>query len=82
MHAHFMAWSYVGLIAATVAEIVSRVPGIDFGWSALLSSSVVILIRLFAVPITVAKALKPLARISSRSRTPPLVTVPTQPSAL
>jgi hypothetical protein len=59
MHAHFMAWSYVGLIAATVAEIVSRVPGIDFGWSALLSSSVVILIRLFAVPITVAKALKP-----------------------
>jgi len=29
-HYHFMCWSYVGLVAATVAEITGRVPGWNF----------------------------------------------------
>lgn len=37
-HAYFMAWSYVGLLAALAAEITSRVPGWDFGRSVLYSS--------------------------------------------
>lgn len=31
LHAMFMSWSYVGLVAAFVAEIAVRVPGVGFG---------------------------------------------------
>jgi hypothetical protein len=31
IHAYFMCWSYVGLVAALVAEISVRVPGVGFG---------------------------------------------------
>jgi uncharacterized membrane protein len=41
-HAYFMAWSYVGLMAAAVAEVASRVPGWSFGPSVVISSVVVI----------------------------------------
>ena len=41
-HAHFMVGSYVGLVAATVAEVASRVPGWSFGASVFISSAVVI----------------------------------------
>jgi len=41
-HAYFMAGSYVGLLAAAVAEVASRVPGWRFGPSVLLSSAAVI----------------------------------------
>lgn len=30
-HAHLMAWSYVGLIAAAFSEIAVRIPGVPFG---------------------------------------------------
>ena len=32
LHATFMSWSYVGLIAAFIAEIATHVPGVRFGW--------------------------------------------------
>lgn len=41
-HAYFMAWSYVGLMAAAAAEVASRVPGWPFGTSVVVSSIVVI----------------------------------------
>ena len=41
-HAYFMAWSYIGLMAAAVAEVTSRVPGWSFGPSVVISSVVVI----------------------------------------
>jgi len=41
-HAYFMAWSYIGLMAAAVAEVASRVPGWSFGPSVVISSVVVI----------------------------------------
>src|SRR5919108_5806657 len=31
LHATFMCWSYVGLLAAFVSEVAVRVPGIGFG---------------------------------------------------
>ena len=43
-HAYFMAGSYVGLLAATVAEVASRVPSWPFGISVVVSSLLVILI--------------------------------------
>lgn len=42
-HAYFMTGSYVGLLAAAVAEVASRVPGWQFGLSVVISSAVVIL---------------------------------------
>lgn len=41
-HAYFMAWSYIGLTAAAIAEIASRVPGWSFGPSVVISSIVVV----------------------------------------
>lgn len=43
-HAYFMAWSYIGLMAAAVAEVASRVPGWSFGPSVVISSVVVIVV--------------------------------------
>lgn len=37
-HAHMMVGSYVGLVAATVAETASRIPGWSFGASVIISS--------------------------------------------
>jgi uncharacterized membrane protein len=41
-HAYFMAGSFVGLVAAAVAEVISRVPGWPFGASVAISSFAVI----------------------------------------
>ena len=46
-HAYFMVGSYVGLMAATVAEIASRVPGWSFGPSVAISSGMVVLAGLW-----------------------------------
>lgn len=43
-HAIFMCWSYVGLMAATAAEVASRVPGWDFGASVIASSIAIIVL--------------------------------------
>lgn len=32
-HARFLSGSYVGLVAATVSEVATRVPGWNFGWA-------------------------------------------------
>lgn len=37
-HYWWMTYSYLGLIAAAVAEIVTRVPGIDFWWTVVIAS--------------------------------------------
>ena len=37
-HAYFMTGSYVGLVAAAVAEVAGRVPSWSFGWSVFISS--------------------------------------------
>jgi uncharacterized membrane protein len=40
-HAYFMSWSYVGLLAATAAEVAVRIPGANFA-AAVLGSSVLV----------------------------------------
>ncbi len=42
MHGELMGWSYVGLVAAAVAEGVSRLPGAPFAASVIVSSLAVI----------------------------------------
>jgi uncharacterized membrane protein len=43
-HAYFMAGSFVGLIAAAIAEIAPRIPGWSFGPAVAISSIIVIVI--------------------------------------
>jgi len=52
-HAYFMAWSYIGLMAAAVAEVASRVPGWSFGPSVFISSVVVIVAGVWMMQKTV-----------------------------
>jgi len=46
-HAYFMVGSYIGLMAAAVAEVASRVPGWPFGPSVFISSAVVIVVGIW-----------------------------------
>jgi len=43
-HEFYMSWSYVGLLAATGAEITSRVPGWNFFWSVSLTVIAIVLV--------------------------------------
>lgn len=43
LHAYWMAWSYVGLLAAAASEITTRVPESSFWWMVVGSSGAVIL---------------------------------------
>ena len=52
-HAIFMAWSYVGLMAAAAAEVASRIPGWPFAPSVVVSSLVVIALGAWAIRKTV-----------------------------
>jgi uncharacterized membrane protein len=42
LHATFMCWSYVGLLAAFVSEVAVRVPGIGFG-SAVIATTMIVM---------------------------------------
>ena len=42
LHAWFMCWSYVGLVAAFVSEVAVRVPGVGFGYAVIVATAVVV----------------------------------------
>jgi hypothetical protein len=42
LHATFMCWSYVGLLAAFVSEVAVRVPGIGFGPAVIAATGLVV----------------------------------------
>jgi uncharacterized membrane protein len=42
LHATFMCWSYVGLLAAFVSEVAVRVPGIGFGSAVIVTTVLVV----------------------------------------
>ena len=44
LHATFMCWSYVGLFAAFVSEIATRVPGVRFGWGVVAATIAVVMV--------------------------------------
>ena len=54
-HAYLMAWSYVGLIAAAVAETASRVPGWSFGYSVIISSVITLLIGMQLINVLIPR---------------------------
>lgn len=43
VHFQFMAWSYIGLLAAAASEIAVRVPESPFWWAVIASSAVIIM---------------------------------------
>jgi uncharacterized membrane protein len=43
MHFQFMAWSYIGLLAAAASEIAVRIPKSPFWWAVIVSSAVIIM---------------------------------------
>lgn len=43
-HAHFMCWSYAGVLAAFAAEIAVRVPGVDFAAATIVPTVVVVVV--------------------------------------
>ncbi len=61
-HAYLMAWSYVGLIAAAVAETASRVPGWSFGYSVIISSLVTLLIGMWLIRLLIPRILNSQAK--------------------
>jgi len=58
LHAIFMGWSYVGLLAAAFSEFISRLPGVDFFWSVTLASIGVVVVGGVIVHTRVPKALQ------------------------
>jgi hypothetical protein len=44
LHATLMCWSYVGLFAAFVSEIATRVPRAPFGWSVVAATVAVVMV--------------------------------------
>jgi uncharacterized membrane protein len=44
LHATFMCWSYVGLFAAFVSEVATRVPGVRFGWTVVAATVAVVMV--------------------------------------
>ena len=42
VHATFMCWSYIGLLAAFVSEIATRVPGVGFSTGVIVATVVVV----------------------------------------
>jgi len=55
-HAYYMAGSYVGLLAATVAEVASRVPGWHFGIAVVTSSLLVIVAGIWIMIRTIPRS--------------------------
>lgn len=43
VHFQFMAWSYIGLLAAAASELAVRVPESPFWWAVIASSAVIIM---------------------------------------
>jgi len=43
IHLQFMAWSYIGLLAATASELAVRIPESPFWWAVIVSSAVIIM---------------------------------------
>ena len=42
LHANFMCWSYVGLLAAFVSEVAVRIPGVGFGFAVIAATAIVV----------------------------------------
>jgi hypothetical protein len=57
LHAHFMSWSYVGLVAAAAAESLTRLTEAPFSWAVVAASGVVIAVGAWLIHRSVPKIL-------------------------
>ena len=62
LHGTFMSWSYVGLLAAFLSEVATRVPGMDFGVGVIAATVIVVAGGVVLIHTRVPKILKRLAR--------------------
>lgn len=58
LHAYWMSWSYIGLLAATASEALTRLPSAPFWWAVAAASVLVVGIGGWAIAVTVPKALQ------------------------
>lgn len=61
-HAYFMAGSYVGVLAATAGEILTRIPGLPFHLGVLVARSVVCAIGIYIMLDRIPRTLRKLRR--------------------
>lgn len=72
-HYAWMTWSYVGLCAATVSEVATRVPGFRFWWAVMIATFAVIGVGATLVRRNKATAVAPFLRRRAVSAVPPPV---------
>ena len=60
-HANYMVGSFVGLSAAAVAEVASRIPGWSFGQSVILSSVAVVVLGIWIMRRTIPQSIRSLS---------------------
>ena len=63
LHAQLMSWSYVGLLAAAAAEILTRMPGQNFWWAVLAAS-----VTVFFTGALVIRRFSPLSRLLAQPK--------------
>jgi uncharacterized membrane protein len=68
LHAYFMAWSYVGLLAAAAAETLTRVPSAPFWGSVVAASLFVVAVGAWIVNTSVPRILEDQFGMAPRSR--------------
>ena len=72
-HYYWMTYSYVGLLAAAAAEVMTRVPGAAFWWAVVLASAAVLLVGAALIRRRARSTLAPFRR--------PLTPHPSRPVA-
>jgi uncharacterized membrane protein len=70
-HYAYMTWSYVGLWAAAVAEVGTRVPGFQFWWAVMAGTFAVLGVGAVMIRRNRTAALAPFRRAARPSASPP-----------
>lgn len=70
-HYAYMAWSYVGLWAAAVAEVGTRVPGFQFWWAVMGGTFAVLGVGAVMIRRNRAGVLAPFRRVARAAASPP-----------
>lgn len=62
-HATAMCWSYIGLLAAFVSELATRVPGVRFGWGVVAATIGVVAVGAVLVRTRLPRILRAVAEV-------------------
>jgi uncharacterized membrane protein len=73
LHAHFMSWSYAGLVAAGTSQLTSHIPGFASPWTVPLTSLAVFAVAGLVIARNVPGAIRTtLRRLSGSTEKPPV----------